>query len=60
MSFFIQAQQSLAAHRKAVIGRLVALWAKCLDNALGGSLGDDIDADALADALGWPACDRAA
>src|SRR5487761_1995004 len=68
MSFFIQVQQSLVTHRKtlrlarllgldryAVIGRLVALWAWCLDNALGGSLGDDIDAEVLADVMGWSA-----
>ena len=68
MSFFIQVQQSLVTHRKtlrlarllsldryAVIGRLVALWAWCLDNALDGALSDDIDADVLADVMGFDA-----
>lgn len=64
---FVQVQQSLVSHRKtlrlarllgidryAVCGRLVALWAWCLDNALGGCLGD-IDAEILADVMGWDA-----
>ncbi|HZC07956.1 MAG TPA: hypothetical protein VE338_20130 [Ktedonobacterales bacterium] len=63
---FIQVQQSLVTHRKtlrlarllgidryAVIGRLVALWSWCLDNALDGVFGDDIDAELLADVMGW-------
>ncbi len=66
---FLQVQQSLVSHRKtlrlarllaldryAVVGRLVALWAWCLDNAPGGCLGDGIrgiDADILADVMGW-------
>lgn len=62
---FLQVQQSLVSHRKmlrlerllsldrySVVGRLVALWSWCLDNALGGRLGD-IDADILADVMGW-------
>lgn len=64
MSLFIQVEQSLFTHRKtlrlarlpsldrcAVIGRLVALWLWCLDNALGGRLSDDIDADMLVDVM---------
>lgn len=66
---FIQVQQSLVSHRKtlrlarllgldryAVVGRLVALWAWCLENAVDGRLakdGDDIDAEILADVMGW-------
>ena len=59
---FIQVQQSLVTHRKtlrlarllgenryAVVGRLVALWTWCLDNAPD----HDIDADVLADVMGW-------
>jgi hypothetical protein len=66
---FVKVQQSVVSHRKtlrlarllsldryAVVGRLVALWAWCLDNALDGCLtfgGDDIDAEVLADVMGW-------
>lgn len=68
---FIQVQQSVISHRKtlrlarllnldryAVMGRLVALWSWCLDNAPDGRLGvlgDDIDADMLAEVMGWSA-----
>jgi hypothetical protein len=68
---FIQVHQSLVTHRKtlrlarllnldryAVIGRLVALWTWCLDNTPGGRLGvlgDDIDAETLAEVMGWSA-----
>ena len=62
---FVQVAQSLVTHRKtlrltrllgidryAVVGRLVALWSWCLDNALDGCLGD-IETDILADVMGW-------
>lgn len=63
---FVQVQQSLVTHRKtlrlarllsldryATVGRLVALWAWALDNALDGVFGDDIDAEVVADVMGW-------
>ncbi|HEU5346540.1 MAG TPA: hypothetical protein VFU60_19475 [Ktedonobacterales bacterium] len=63
---FIQVEQSVVTHRKtlrlarllnldryAVVGRLVALWSWCLDNALDGRLGHDIDPDILADVMAW-------
>jgi hypothetical protein len=68
---FIPVQQSLITHRKtlrlarllnfdryAVVGRLVALWTWCLDNAPDGRLGvlgDDVDPDILAEVMGWSA-----
>jgi len=68
MSFFIQAQQRLVTHRKtlrlarllsldryAVVGRLVALWVWSLDHAPDGALGEDMDAEVLADVMGWDA-----
>jgi hypothetical protein len=66
--FLIQVQQSLISHRKslrlarllnvdryAAIGRLIALWLWCLDNAPDGVLSDDVDDKMLADVMGWPA-----
>ena len=63
---FIQVQQSLVSHRKtlrlarlmgvdrhAAMGRLVALWLWCLDNAPDGVLSDDVDDKMLADVMGW-------
>ncbi len=63
---FVQVHQSLVTHRKtlrlarllsmdryATVGRLVALWAWSLDNALDGVFGDDIDAEVVADVMGW-------
>jgi hypothetical protein len=62
---FVQVAQSLMTHRKtlraarllsidryAVVGRLVALWSWCLDNAMDGCLGD-VEMDILADVMGW-------
>lgn len=62
---YVQVQQSVVTHRKtlrlarllgmdryATLGRLVALWSWCLDNALDGSLGD-VEPDILADVMAW-------
>lgn len=67
MSFF-HVQQSLITDRKtlrlarllgidryAIVGRLVALWSWCLDNAPDGRLTDDVDAEMLAEVMGWDA-----
>ncbi len=64
---YVQVDQGLVTHRKtlrlarllgesryAVVGRLVALWSWCLDSALTGEL-RDVDADILADVMGWDA-----
>lgn len=68
MSCFFYVQQSLITDRKtlrlarllgidryAVVGRLVALWAWCLENAPDGRLTDDVDAEMLAEVMGWDA-----
>lgn len=39
--------------RYVVVGRLVALWVWCLDNAPDGRLTDDVDAEILAEVMGW-------
>ena len=62
---FIQVEQSLVTHRKtlrlarllhidryAVVGRLVALWSWCLDNAPDGCLGEGVGSVILADVVG--------
>lgn len=65
---FIQVQQSLVTQRKtlrlarllgmdryATVGRLVALWSWSLDIAVDGVFGDDIDAEVVADVMGYDA-----
>ena len=62
---YVQVDQGAVTHRKtlrlarllgesryAVVGRLVALWAWCLDSAISGVL-LDVDGDILADVMGW-------
>jgi len=62
---YVQVDQGVVTHRKtlrlarllgesryAVVGRLVALWAWCLDSAISGEL-RDVDAGILADVMGW-------